>query len=72
MQVFLVTQNVKYSIFKYFFKRIEIKDDKICLDCNIDKMKLKKKIKLVKKIAQVLAKHKSHAVILSNKLKPFK
>lgn len=69
MQVFFISQNLKYSVFKYFFKRIEIKKDKLILNCNIDKMKLKKKIKIVKKISKILNKNNSNTVIISSKLK---
>lgn len=69
MQVFLIKSNVKYNIFKYIFKRIEVEDDKIILNCNIDKMKLKRKIKIVKEITKILKRYNSSSVILAKKLK---
>lgn len=67
MQVFLVKQNEKFSIFKYLFKKIEVIQDKIIINFNI--VKLKRKIKIAKKISKILIKNNSNTVIISKNLK---
>jgi len=57
MLVFLIEEKRNFNIFKKRLKPIEIKDDKIILNCKIEKYKINKKIKLVKKITKILNKN---------------
>lgn len=67
MQVFLVEEAKKVSLFKKIFKPIEIKEDKVILNCKCKNIKFKKKIKIVKNIKKKL--NLISKIILSKELK---
>ena len=47
MQVFLIEENTKENFLKSIFKKIEVKNDKILINCKLNKLKLRKKIKII-------------------------
>ncbi len=65
MQVFLVDKSNKINLFMY----LKVKEDKIIIKRNMNKMKLNKKIKIVKEINKVLKQNNSNKVIVSKSLK---
>lgn len=69
MQVFLIEEANKPSILKKWFKKIDIIDDKIYINCNTDKLKFSYKLKLFTKIRNALILNNVRNVILSKKLK---
>lgn len=69
MQVFFIEQLLKNSFFDKFLKKINIQGDKITLNYNVKKMKLKRKTKLIKKLVGILEENTCNTVILSKDLK---
>ena len=65
MQVFLVEENNKKNKIKSFFKKFEIKNDKILLNCKLNKMNIKGKIKLAEELNKLNRKN----IILSKEIK---
>lgn len=65
MQVFLLEENNKKNKIKSFFKKVEIKNDKILLNCKLNKMNIKGKIKLAKELNKINIKN----IILSKEIK---
>ena len=68
MQVFLIEENQRNFI-KKFFNVINVENDKIIINGYYKEMKLKKKIKIVKKIKEILVNNDVNTIIVSNNLK---
>lgn len=65
MRVFLLEERKE----KWSLKKIKIIDDKIVLNCDLDKMKINKKIKLVRKIKRILDENGVKKILISKNLK---
>ena len=65
MQVFLIEEEKSASFFKKYFKRIEVANDKILINCNIENLKVSAKIKIYRKIKNILDSNNIKNVILS-------
>ena len=65
MQVFLIEEEKSASFFKKYFKRIEVVNDKILINCNIENFKISTKIKLFRKIKNILDSNNIKNVIIS-------
>ena len=69
MQVFLIEEEKSASFFKKYFKRIEVVNDKILINCNIENFKISTKIKLFRKIKNILDSNNIKNVIISKEIK---
>lgn len=69
MQVFLIEDTEKVNSLKKIFKTVEIKDDKVLLNCKSENIKINKKIKIVNNIRKVLNKNNVKKVIITKNLK---
>lgn len=69
MQVFLIEKEKSVSFFKKYFKRIEVVNDKILINCNIENFKISTKIKLFRKIKNILDSNNIKNVIISKEIK---
>ncbi len=69
MNILFIKQTIKPNIIKRIFKVIQVKENNIIINCNLSKAKIKKKIKIIKKIKQVLNKNFCKKVIISKDLK---
>ena len=69
MQVFLIEDTNNKNILKKWLKKIEIESDRILVNQNMEKLKINKKIKIVRKISQILKESNVKNIILSNNLK---
>lgn len=69
MNILFVKQAIKPNIIKRIFKGIQVKEGKIIINCNLSKAKIKKKMKIVKKIKQILNNNSCKNVIISKDLK---
>ena len=69
MQVFLIEENTKENFLKSIFKKIEVKNDKILINCKLNKLKLRKKIKIIEKIKYILDFNNVKNIIISENLK---
>lgn len=69
MQVFLIEEEKSASFFKKYFKRIGVVNDKILINCNIENFKISTKIKLFRKIKNILDSNNIKNVIISKEIK---
>lgn len=69
MQVFLIEEVENLKFFNKLFKNIEVKEDKVLLNCKCENVKFNKKIKIVNNIRKVLNKNNVKKVIISKSLK---
>ena len=69
MQVFLIEEEKSASFFEKYFKRIEVANDKILINCNIENLKVSAKIKLFRKIKNILDSNNIKNVIISKEIK---
>ena len=69
MQVFLIEEEKSASFFKKYFKRIGVVNDKILINCNIENLKVSTKIKLFRKIKNILDSNNIKNVIISKEIK---
>lgn len=69
MQVFFIEQNFKKSKVKAIFKQVELNNDRVILNIDCNKINIKKKIKLVKKLEKVLQINAVDTIIIEKKLK---
>ena len=68
MQVFLIEESSQKSFLKSIFKKVQILEDKIILNCECDNMKIKKQIKLIDNVANILKINNVKNIIISEKL----
>ena len=69
MQVFLIDEANSPSFFEKYFKRIEVVNDKILINYNIENLKISAKIKLFRKIKNILDSNNIKNVIISREIK---
>ena len=69
MQVFFIEQALKNTVITSVFKSVEQKEDRIILNLDCKKIKLKKKIKLIRKIKKFLQNNHVDEVIIEKRLK---
>ena len=67
MSIFFVEENDKHMWWN--LRKIQIKQDKIIINKDICKMKIKQKIKLVNSLRKILLDMKCKKIIISNNLK---
>ena len=69
MNILFVEENDKKCLIKKVFKEVELKENKIIINKDIDKIKINKKIKIIGKIRNILNKSESNLIVMSSKLK---
>lgn len=69
MNILFIKQGIKQNIIKKFFKGIQVKENNIIVNYNLSKAKIKKKIRISKKIKQILEKNNCKNVLISKDLK---
>ena len=69
MKTFFLEQAKKTSGIKSIIYLINKNENKIIINSNLSKTKLKKKIRIVKKIKDILAKERSRQIIIEKRLK---
>lgn len=69
MLVFFIKENEKSNFLKFMTNHIDIDDDIIYINHNISKIKTKQKIKVVKKIVNIISNTGSDILVLSENLK---
>ena len=69
MKTFFVEQSNRTGKLKSVFKKVIQNDNKIIINLNLEKVKFKTKIILVKKIINILEAEKSRQIVLEEKLK---
>lgn len=69
MNTLFIEEAEKINIIKKIYKPIECINEKIVLNLKLNKASIKKKMKIAKKIRNILDTHKSNTVIVSKNLK---
>lgn len=69
MQKILCIENKKSNIIKKIFKKTELLQNTIIINQDIEKIKLRKKIKIIKNINRILEMNKCKTVLLSKDIK---
>ena len=69
MNILLIEQAQKRSFVKKLFKPLEIKEKKVIINVDLNKINIKRKIKLVKKLKNILNNNDCQKVLISKILK---
>lgn len=69
MNITFIEESENKNFLKKFLKPVKYEEGKIVINCNLNKQSIKTKIKLAKKIKELLNSSKVNTVILSKKIK---